>query len=207
MMTRSRGGVWHKKYKQKGLVPDGLTGLDKSATWSYSKADGWVYGHGSFAMVSHKVSVLLQFKWMPNCSHEAKRMESEIIKFAGLVETVCMDSKADDEKMFTRLKTKQDIKLLTVPRSKMDKSEARRQMIAEQMKPENRQTYKQRSITVEPMQGLVKELFELDRCWMRGDESNRWLFAAMGIAVQMAQRSAYLTGSSTWNIKDEVLGL
>jgi hypothetical protein len=207
MMTRARGGVWHKKDKAQGIVPLGLTGLDKSATWSFSRADGWLYGHSSFAIVSHQTPVLLQFKWMPNSAHEAKRMEQEVIKFADLVETVCMDSKADDEKMFTRLKSKQGIKLLTVPRSKMDKSEARKQMIAEQMKPENRQTYKQRSITVEPMQGLVKELFELEKCWMRGDESNRWLFAAIGIAVQMAQLSAYLNGSSTWNIKDEVLGL
>ncbi len=207
MMTRARGGVWHKKDKAQARVPDGLTGLDKSATWSFSKADGWIYGHGSFALVSHKTPILLQFKWMPNSAHEAKRMEQEVIKFGELIDIVCMDSKADDEKMFTRLKTKQSIKLLTVPRSRMDKSKARKQMIAEQMKLENRQTYKQRSITVEPMQGLVKELFELDRCWMRGDESNRWLFAAMGIVVQMAQRSAYLNSTSTWNIKDEVLGL
>lgn len=207
MMTRARGGIWHKKDKANGIVPAGLTGLDKQATWSYSKADGWIYGHSSFALVSHQTSVLLQFKWMPNCSHEAKRLEPETVKFAGLIDIVCMDSKADDEKMVTRLKTEQGIKLLTVPRSKMDKSEARKKMIAEQLKPENRHIYKRRSTTVEPMQGLVKELFELDRCWMRGDESNRWLFAAMGIAVQMAQRSAYLNGTSTWNIKDEVLGL
>jgi len=207
MMTRARGGVWHKKAKENGIVPDGLTGLDKQATWSYSLADGWIYGHGSFALVSHKLPVLLQFKWMRNSAHEAKTMESEISKFADLVDIVCMDSKADDEKMCTRLKTKQGIKLLTVPRKKMDKSAARKQMIAEQMTALNRQIYKQRSITVEPMQGLVKELFELEKCWMRGDESNRWLFAAMGIAVQMAQRLAYLNNSSTWNIKDEVLGL
>lgn len=207
MMTRSRGAVWHKKDKEKGVVPAGLSGLDKSATWSFSKADGWIYGHGSFALVSHRIAVLLQFKWMRNSASEARRMEPEVIKLADLIDTVCMDSKADDEKMFTRLKTEQNIKLLTVPRKQMDKSEARKQMIAEQMREENRQIYKQRSITVEPMQGLVKELFELDRCWMRGDESNRWIFAAMRIAVQMAQRVAYLNGSSTWNIKEEVLGL
>lgn len=207
MMTPAKGGVWHKKDKEKGLVPDGLTGLDKEARWSFSLADGWLYGHGSFAVVSHQKPVLLQFKWMPNSAHEAKRMEQEVIKVADLIDTICMDSKADDEKMFTRLGIEHGIKLLTVPRSQMDKSEARKQMIAEQMKPENRQTYKQRSITVEPMQGLVKELFELEKCWMRGDQSNRWLFAAMGIAVQMAQRLAYLNQSSTWNIKDEVLGL
>ena len=206
-MTAARGGVWHKKDKANGVVPDGLTGLDKAATWSYSSADGWVYGHGSFSIVSHRLPVLLQFKWMVNSAHEAKRLEPEIEKFADLLDVVCMDSKADDEKMFTRLKTTQGIKLLTVPRSRMDKSEARQRMIAEQMTLENRQIYKQRSTTVEPMQGLVKELFELERCWMRGDESNRWLFAAMGIAVQMAQRIAYLNNTSTWNIKDEVLGL
>lgn len=207
MMTPARGGVWHKKDKVQGIVPVGLTGLDKEATWSFSKADGWIYGHGSFALVSHQVPVLLQFKWMRNSASEAKLMEQEVVKLAQLLEVVCMDSKADDEKMFTQLQTAQSIKLLTVPRSQMDKSERRKQMIIEQMKPENRLTYKQRSITVEPMQGLVKELFELERCWMRGDESNRWLFATMGIAVQMAQRLAYLNQSSTWNIKDEVLGL
>lgn len=207
MMTRARGGVWHKKDKEKGVIPAGLSGLDTSATWSYSLADGWVYGHGSLAIVSHQVPVLLQFKWMPNSANEAKYLEPEVIKFADRLEIVCMDSKADDEKLYTRLKNEQGIKLLTVPRSKMDKSQARKQMIAEQMKPENRQIYKQRSITVEPMQGIVKELFELERCWMRGDKSNRWLFATMGIAVQMAQRLAHLNGSSTWNIKDEVLGV
>lgn len=207
MMTRAKGTVWHKKDKEKGIIPFGLTGLDKEATWSFSKADGWVYGHGSFALVSHQVPVLLKFKWMKNSASEAKRMELEVTQTSELIEVVCMDSKADDEKMITRLKTKQAIKLLTVPRSKMDKSERRKQMIAGQLTLENRQIYKQRSITVEPMQGLVKELFELEKCWMRGEASNRWLFAAMGIAVQMAQRTAYLNHSSTWNIKDEVLGL
>ncbi len=153
MMTRARGRVWHKKDKEKGVVPAGLSGLDKEARWSFSKADGWIYGHGSFALVSNKLPVLLQFKWMPNSAHEAKRMELEIVKFTKSVETVCIDSKADDEKMFTRLKTEQGIKLLTVPRSQMEKSEARKRMITEQMKPENRQIYRRRSITVEPMQG------------------------------------------------------
>jgi hypothetical protein len=89
----------------------------------------------------------------------------------------------------------------------MDKSAARQQMIREMQTPQNRKTYKQRATTVEPMQGLVKELFDLETCWMRGDSSNRWLFAAMGVAVQIAQRRAYRRGASTWNIKEEVLGL
>ncbi len=40
------------------------------------------------------------------------------------------------------------------------------------------------------MHTLVKVIFVLDRCWMRGDDNNRWLFAAMGLTVQMHQLQA-----------------
>ena len=41
------GPVWHKKQKDLGIIPKGLRGVDKKATWCKSNADGWVYGHGS----------------------------------------------------------------------------------------------------------------------------------------------------------------
>ena len=56
------------------------------------------------------------------------------------------------------------------------------------LKPrKNQRLYKQRSYTVEPMQGLLKDIFALERCWRRGNENTRWVFAALGIAVQMHQ--------------------
>lgn len=208
MMVKAKGGkVWHKQAKAAGEVPEGLTGLDKEATWSYSKADGWIYGHGSFCLTSHTKPVVGLFIWMPNSASEAKRLGEEVPAFANLLETVCMDSKADDEKMYTDLKDKYGIKLLTVPRKEMDKSERRQLMIAEQMKEENRKIYRQRGVTVEPMQGLIKDLFGLEDCWMRGNRSNRWLFAAMGITVQMAQHQAEKKNESTWKIKEAVCGL
>jgi len=54
--------------------------------------------------------------------------------------------------MYPDLKDKYGIKLLTVLRKKMDKSERRQLMIAEQMKEENRKIYRQQGVTVEPMQ-------------------------------------------------------
>ncbi len=39
MMVKARGGkVWHKKDKQAGIVPQGLTGLDKEATLQLFKS-------------------------------------------------------------------------------------------------------------------------------------------------------------------------
>jgi hypothetical protein len=58
MMNKDKGPVWHKKHKDKGIIPNGLRGLDQQATWSKSMADGWVYGYGSFSLTSHKHPVL-----------------------------------------------------------------------------------------------------------------------------------------------------
>lgn len=205
MMVKARGPVWHKKQKTQGLVPKGLTGLDRDATWSYSKADGWVYGHGTFCVATHRKSVLGLFLWMPNSAHEGKRLAEELPPVYRLLNTVCMDSKADDHKLYFALKDA-GVQLLTRPRKGTDKSPKRQQMIQEMNTRRFRKLYRERGQVVEPMQGLVKELFDLERCWMRGNASQRWLFAAMGVAVQMAQRLAFAKRQSTWNIRHAVLG-
>ena len=206
-MVRAKGPVWHQKHKKQGYVPPRLRGLDREAAWGKSKADGWVYGHGTFCVTSHEIPVAGLFQWMPNSGHEAKRMERDIIRYAGLVKKVCMDSKADDQKLYWRLKQDHGIQLVTSPRRGGNKSPERKHMIRDMQTRANRRDYKKRSTTVEPMQGLIAGLFDLDRCWMRGDASNRWLFAAVGVTVQMAQIKAFKMKRSTWNIKKEVLGL
>lgn len=153
-----------------------------------------------------KHRVLGVFKWMRNSAHEAKRRWLETGKLKGLITTVLMDSKADDKDLFFELQRQRGIRLLTTSRNGADKSPARQRMVKVLKQRKNQRLYKQRSYTVEPLQGLVKDIFELDRCWMRGKENNRWLFAAMGVAVQMHQYRAWQAGRSTWAIKQEVLG-
>lgn len=134
-------------------------------------------------------------------------MEQEIVRYGTSVRTVLMDSGADDQKLYWNLKNNHRIQLVTVPRKNMDKSEERKTYINDMLTKKNKKIYKKRSITVEPMQGLVKELFDLDRCWMRGATNNRWLIAAMGVAVQIAQLHAYRNNQSTWKINSYVFGV
>ena len=210
-MIATKGPVWHQKQKKQGIVPKRLRGLDREATWSFSHTDGWVYGHGTFCLTSHtqhgQLPVLGRFIWMPNSAHEAKRLQVEMPPYKGLIQTICMDSKADDCQLHAHLQQSCRMQLLTVPRSGADKTPERRHMIGQMRGRFNRMIYRQRSTTVEPMQGLVKDIFDLSHCWMRGDANNRWLFAAMGVAVQIAQREAYRHKRSTWRIKEAVLGL
>lgn len=207
MMVKAKGPVWHQKQKQQNVIPKGLHGLDKDATWGKSHAKGWIYGQGTFMLTPFDIPIVGIFQWMPNSGNEAKRMEQEIVTYQGLITKVFMDSKADDAPMYFRLKDDHQIQLVTVPRKGMDKSPIRKKMIKGMLTKRNRKDYVKRSTTVEPMQGLMDDIFELERCWMRGNVNNRWLFAAMGIAVQMAQLHAYRCKQSTWNIKSLVLGV
>lgn len=205
-MLKAKGPLWHKKDKAKGIIPPRLRGIDKEATWSTSAATGWVYGHGSFSMVSHNTAVLGCFLWMPNSANEARRMYEEARHYKGLIRYLVMDRKADSRRLFDDLRSNYRMRLFTVCRRHMNKTPLRRQLIAAMKTKLCRKYIKERGHTVEPMQGLVKDIFDLTRCWMRGNANNRWLFAAMGIAVSMHQLRAYKEQRSTWKIKAEVLG-
>ena len=207
MMNKALGPVWHAKHKAQGMLPERLRGVDQEATWSKSHSDGWVYGHGSFCLVSHNPCLLGAFKYMRNSAHEAKRLWWETGQLRGLVTTVIMDGKADDQALFAEFQRQRQMTLLTTPRNNSDHTEARQRMIHVLNLPVNRQLRRQRGQTVEPMQGVIKDIFALDRCWMRGHRHNRWLFAAMGVAVQLHQARALKAHRSPWKIKQEVLGL
>lgn len=157
-------------------------------------------------MTSHKVPVLGCFIWMKNSANEAKRMWLETSHYKGVIDYVAMDSKADDYDLFRELKRQRKISLVTVCRKQMNKTENRQKMYQFMEHPEHKRIYKERGYRVEPMQGLVKQIFNLDRCWMKGNKNNRWLFAAMGLTIQMHQLEAYRNNSSAWKIQNEVLG-
>ena len=180
MMNRAKGPLWHKKQKDKGIIPKNLRGIDKEASWCKSRADGWVYGHGSFCLTSHGIPFLGRFVWMKNSGNEAKRLWIETGAYKGLVGYVAMDSKADDYDLYREFKRQRQMTLVTYCRENMLKSPHRRKMAAVMRQPRHKQIYKERGYRVEPMQGLVKDIFELDRCWIKGNDNNRWLFAAMG---------------------------
>jgi hypothetical protein len=143
---------------------------------------------------------------MPNAGQEATQMDQSIITYEGSVKKSFMASKADDQHRCFRLTQDHRIQLITGPRKGMATSASRKKMIQHMLTKRNKQDDKERSTTVEPMQGLVAKTFELERCWMRGDAHNRWLVAAMGIAGHMAQWRAWTHKRSTWNVTLDVVG-
>jgi hypothetical protein len=208
MLNTAIGPVGHRKHQRQGLIPNGLRGLDREATWSDSKSDGWGYGHGSFCLVSHRPGGGLgAFKAMRNSAHDAKRLWWETGHLKGLVQTVMMDSQADDQALFGEFCRPRGLTLLTWPRRNSNHTVRRRAMLRLLHRPRDKRWYKERGQTVEPRQGWVNDIFGLERGWMRGQRNNPWLFAAMGVAVQLHQAKALQEQRSTWKITQEGLGL
>ena len=149
-------------------MPAGLKGWATEATWSYSKSDGWVYGPGTFCMVACVPCMLGAFQGMRNSANEAKRMWLETGKRQGLIPTVLMDSKADDKDVFRELRRPRGIRLLTTPRKGSALSPERQRMVKVLKQKRHQHLYQQRRYRVEPMQGLITDIFDLETCWMRG---------------------------------------
>jgi len=141
MMNKALGPVWHTKQKAQGIIPEGLRGLDQEATWSKRHSDGWVSVQGSFCLVSHRPCLLGAFKYMRNSAHEAKRPWWETGHLRGLVETVMMDSTADDQDLCTEFQRQRGMTLLTTPRNKSAQTVEHQHMINVLNLPQNRRLH------------------------------------------------------------------
>jgi hypothetical protein len=139
-----------------------------------------VYGHGTFCLVTCRTRMLGAFKWMRNSGNAANRMGLETGKLTGLMTTVLLDSKADDPAWCRECQRQREKLLLTTARKGADRSPARQRRVKVLNQRKTKTFSKQRSSTVEPRQGLLKDSFELERGWLRGNANNRWLFAARG---------------------------
>ena len=117
-----------------------------------------------------------------------------------------MDSKADDYDLYRSFSRQLKIDLVTCCRDYMNKTEKRREMIADIYQPQHKQIYKERGNRVEPMQNIVRNIFDLNCCWKRGNDNNRWVFVAMGLKDKTHQLKPYKNTQSFWKMKVQVLG-
>ncbi len=72
-MYQAQGPLWHKKDREKGLVPLGLRNVDRESTWSKSGYRGWVQGYRLVLQgLVFPEPVPLFAAWRPNNQNEAR---------------------------------------------------------------------------------------------------------------------------------------
>ena len=206
MRNKASGPGWPTTQTAQGRLPERLRGGDQEATRGRSPSGGWGSGHGAFCVGSPRPGLLGAFKSRRQSAHEAQRPWWATGPLRGVVATGVMASKAEDCALLAELQRQRGITPVPTPRTNRAHTVERRQLMHALNRPRNRRLRRQRGQTVEPMQGVVQDIFALERCGMRGHHHNRWLFAAMGAAVPLHQARALTTHRSTWKIKQAVLG-
>lgn len=90
-----------------------------------------------------------------------------------------MNSKADDVSLFRQFNRQHHMNLITNCRATMNKIPYHKHMTQFMSKSQDQKIYQKRADKFEPIKGLVKDIFELNRFWMGGDDNNHWLLAAI----------------------------
>ena len=70
------GPVWHQKDRLKNHLPEGLRGVDKTATWSKSGYHGWVYGYG-LHLTGIRNGFPIMFQVLPANVNERKVLDTK----------------------------------------------------------------------------------------------------------------------------------
>lgn len=58
-LLRSAGPLWHKKDRNKGLIPDNLRNVDRDSKWGYSKTKDWIQGYKMHCNVVYNKNISL----------------------------------------------------------------------------------------------------------------------------------------------------
>jgi hypothetical protein len=111
-MNTAWGPVWHTTHKAPGLLPRGLHGVGREATWGKRQSDGWGYGHGSFGVVSHRPCVLGAFPDLRTRAHDATRRWLATGHRRGVITTVIRDGKAEDQALFAEFQRQRGMTLV-----------------------------------------------------------------------------------------------
>ena len=207
MRHKALGPVWHATPTAQGLLPDRRRGVDPEATWGKRHEAGGVDGHGAGCVVSHRPGVLGAFQARRHRAHEAHRLWLETGPLRGISETVMRDGKAEAQELCAEFQRHRGMPLWTTPRNNSDHPAARPQMLNILPRPKSRRRRQPRGQTVEPRQGVVKDISALERCWRRGHRNNRWLLAARGVTGQLHQARALKSQRAGWRMTQEVVGL
>jgi len=169
-LMKADGNVWHKKQMEAGELPK-CGNVDVEARWGKSGCKGWVYGYGL-----HTLLIAGPIPWP--CAfavHPAHRKEPPVLRdelLAHLPKDTRLllgDGGYDDEESAQDCEIK-SCTLLTSMAKTLGKqvSELRRERYELYHSLAGREAFVLRKTTIEPFQGHLKNLFELERLPIKG---------------------------------------
>lgn len=207
-LMQAKGNVWHKKQRDKGELPK-CGNIDQDAHWGKSGCGEWVYGYRVHCLVSHPAEAALP------CDVE---VASANIKDAAVFEqhlcpsiptetkVIFGDSGYDKEACYTAC-DQNNISLITPIKAKKHSPPQRHERAQLYNDPEVRQAFALRKTTVEPFQGQLKSLFNLDQLPVKGLANVRPLVILATLAYLLLAKLNLLLGRDLLKLHDTLMAI
>lgn len=207
-LMHASGNVWHKKQRDKAELPS-CGNIDTEAHWGISGCGEWVYGYRVHCLVSA-------------CSQAALPLDVEVEAANVKDAQVFKDSLADslpketqvllgdggfDHQGCYELCDQKEISLIAPIKAKDSTPEDRLERVQLYNDPHVREAFILRKTTVEPFQGQLKALFELDYLCMKGLKNVRSLVILATLAYLLLAKLNHLLGFDILKLQDTLIAI
>ena len=169
-LMHAHGNVWHKKQRDKGELPS-CGNIDQEAHWGVSGAGDWIFGYRLHSLMScgpYGLSLPYDAQLEPANVKDASVFKTVFApNLPEATQLVLADSGYDDEGCYKASDAK-EVTLLAPIKVKKNTPPERRERAELFYSPDAREVYCLRKTTVEPYQGQLKDLFDLEHLPLKG---------------------------------------
>jgi hypothetical protein len=168
-LLHAKGNVWHKKQRDKGELPK-CGNIDQEAHWGKSGCGTWVYGYRVHCLVSGGPEAALpcDVEVTPANLKDAHVFKDQLAPLIPEQTQVLFGDGGFDSQNCYAFCDQRGISLVAPIKAKANTRQDRLRRVALYNDPEVRQAFTLRKTTVEPFQGRLKTLFELEYLYMKG---------------------------------------
>jgi transposase len=205
-MIEAQGPLWHQSDRAENRIPEGLRGVDRDSSWSYSNYRGWVQGYGSHIVVTATPNEPIAPLWADftkNNEQEAKVACQLGGELADEVKKVLGDIGYDDPELRCELERYEKHLLercLIVPIKVKENTPGKRQRYGS-IYENNRELYRRRKVTIEPFFDRLDQCFDIEPAWMKGLANNESLGCLWVAAYQLMMLYLHEQGENPEHVK------
>lgn len=207
-LMHASGNVWHKKQRDKGELPS-CGNIDTDAHWGKSGCGTWVYGYRVHCLVSaySKAALPCDVEVAPANLKDAKVFKSQLASSLPENTQVLFGDGGFDDQSCYDLCDESDISLVAPIKAKANTPAHRLERVQLYNDPEVREAFVVRKTTVEPFQGQLKALFNLEYLCMKGLANVRTLVILATLAYLLLARLNLRLGLDILKLQDTLIAI
>lgn len=207
-LLHAEGNVWHKKQRDRGELPK-CGNIDREAHWGRSGCGTWVYGYRVHCLVSGASEAALpcDVEVAPANLKDAQVFKDRLAPAMPKQTSVLFGDGGFDDQSCYDLCDEKGISLVAPIKAKANTPTHRLERARLYNDPEVRQAFTLRKTTVEPFQGRLKALFELEYLYMKGLANVRALIILATFAYLLLALLNLRLGRDLLKVQDTLIAI